>query len=71
MKLVLTSLLTPHVLVQPHPSIWETHLACEIQALNYTTFSVSEISVFGKYQDTRLAYAHVYVGYETAPMSVP
>ena len=41
---------------------WETHLACEMQvALNYTAFSVSEISVFD----------HVYVGCNIVLMNIP
>ena len=55
-----------------HIRRWETHLACEIQvALNYMVFSVNEISVFNKYQNTRLAYAHVYIGWDTVPMNIP
>ena len=45
---------------------------CEIQvALNYTSFLVSEISVFDKYQNTCLACAHVYVGCNTVLMNIP
>ena len=51
---------------------WETHLTYKIQvALNYTAFSVSEISVFDKYQNTRLACAHVYVGCDAMRMNIP
>ena len=69
MKDLLTLRLTKHDLVCRS----ETHLACEIQvALNYTAFSVIEISVFHhKYQPTCLACAHLYIGCDTAPMSIP
>ena len=55
-----------------HIRRWETHLACEMQvALNDTAFSVSEISVFDKYQKTCLACAHVYVGCDAVLMNIP
>ena len=55
-----------------HNCRWETHLTCEIQVtLNYTAFSVSEISTSNKYQSTCLACAHLYVGCDTVLMSIP
>ena len=70
MQELLTTHLTPQVLVQPRSSMGDT-LACEIQvAFNYTAFSVSDISVFDKYQNTCLVCAHVYVGCDTVQMSI-
>ena len=55
-----------------HICRWEIHLACEIQvALDYTACSVSEISVFDKYQNTHLACAHIHVGCDTVLMNIP
>ena len=71
MQDLLTLRLTPHVLVH-HFRRWETHLTCEIQvALNYTAFSVSEISVFDECQNTCLACAHIYVGFVAVLMNIP
>ena len=71
----LQNLLTPHLnpefLVQPHSSLGE-HLSCEMEvAFNCTAFSVSVISVFDECQNTCLACAHIYVGFDTVPMNIP
>ena len=64
-------LLTRPVLFHPHSLMGDTPCMWDTSSVNNTVLLVGEISVFYKYQDTCLACAHVYVGWDTVPMNVP